>query len=656
MGFAGGENACYSAPSCPLTATYSPGAANGSIGAACYLYFISFSGMKRFMRLKLCLFLSGYLCIAVCSGSALRDSCKNIIERGNSYLWRFKVNEALMSYHRGLQIAHDMDDDFLYSHALMGIGQALWYNGRLREAVDTIKLSVKGFRRSGHKGDMGSALRILSNIYDDQGDYENAFKTVTEALEIYGNKRGDHNIGLSLVQMGELYKSMGDYETAMEYFRRAEALELFEDEYPYRELHHRMGELYALQDKITEARLEYRKALAGNPRSKIVRVKLGDLYLKERNFDTAFLYYDSLYKEAQAPVDVNIIIASSLGLAKIYLQKQDYAQAAAMAEVSLTHSSSRGARHNKRDAYRVLSAVYEASGNAALALLYHKQYEALKDSVVSENLRRQLFTFRQAMDAEKLKTQRNQLITGIVVLFILAALAFFIISLRHKNERLRLKQRAAELEMQALRAQMNPHFIFNSLSAINHFILNNEGDTASEYLTRFARLIRMVLVNAGKTIISLEEELAMLRLYLNMEQLRFKEAFDYFIYFDEGLHASMINVPSFILQPFCENAIWHGLLHKEGKGQLTIHFSMREEVLICVIRDNGIGRRKAAELKAFTIEKGASFGNRLSAERLELFNGDKAGASFVMEDITDGKGEVTGTQVTLKITNKQGHD
>lgn len=617
--------------------------------------------MILFMRFRVWLLLITSCCYGVPAhaGALQDDSCRTLIGEGNDFLWHFKPNEAWGKYHLALIIAKKTESGYFYADALLGIGQALWYNGRLQEAVDTVKLSLKHFRNVRARANVGSTLRILSNIYDDQGDYENAFKTVTEALELYGNEKGDHNIALSLVQMGLLYKSMGDDATAMEYYRKAEALQLWEGGYAFRELNHRIGELYAMQGEVNFARLYYRKALIGNPESKVVRVKLGDLYLKEKKYDSAFLYYDSLYRESHEMVDINIIIASCLGLARVYLAKQNYDSAIAMAQASLVHSASRGARQNKRDAYEVLSAVYEANGNAVLALRYRKQYEVLKDSVVSENLRRQMFTFRQQAqqaDAEKLKAQRNILVAGIVAIFALGVLALVIISLRHKNEKLNLKQRAAELEMQALRAQMNPHFIFNSLSAINHFILNSESDKASDYLTRFARLIRTVLVNAGKTVISLEEELAMLTLYLNMEQLRFKEAFDYFIYFDEGLHASMINIPSFILQPFCENAIWHGLLHKEGKGQLTIHFSMQHDTLICIIRDNGIGRRRAAELKAFTIEKGASFGNRLSAERLALFNGDKAGASFTMEDLTDGKGQIAGTQVILKITNKQAHD
>jgi sensor histidine kinase YesM len=118
----------------------------------------------------------------------------------------------------------------------------------------------------------------------------------------------------------------------------------------------------------------------------------------------------------------------------------------------------------------------------------------------------------------------------------------------------------------------------------------------------------------------------------------------------------MIYVPSFILQPFCENAIWHGLLHKDGKGRLSIRFSMKQDVLICTIQDNGIGRERAAGYKSAPVEKVASFGNRLSSERLALFNDDLSGASFVTEDIRNSEGEVTGTSVILRIKNKQVHD
>lgn len=587
-----------------------------------------------------------------------RQDCHHYLQEGNKYLWRFLPLDAWEMYHRAMDLALEIQDEGLFAEALFGIGQAVWYNGKFYHAVDTVKLSLKHFRHAGDKNGEGIALRILSNIYDDMGDYDNAFKIVTQALEFYeAGLKNNQNYILSLIQMGNLYKNMGDYETSMAYYRKAEAAWPYQDGgYPYRELYHRMGALYAEQGQIAEARECYRKSLSGTFKGKSVRLKMGDTYLKEKKYDIAFSYYDSLYKEAQMLTDINIIIGSRLGLGKIYLIRNDLPKALEMVQGSLEQSTIRGARQNKRDAYELLSAIYEASGDSKKALEYNKLYLRLKDSVVSETFKRKLFSARQEAEAARLKSQRNILIASVAGVALLGLFALMGTILRHRNEKLRLKQRASELEMKALRAQMNPHFIFNCLSSINHFILNEEGDKASEYLTRFSKLIRTVLVNAGKTTITLEEELAMLRLYLNMEQLRFREAFEYTIDFEPGLHPSMVFVPSFILQPFCENAIWHGLLHKEGKGTLNIHFSMKQEVLICTIRDNGIGREKAAAFRSGAVEKGASFGNRLSAERLALFNGGDGGTSFVTEDVINEKGEIAGTKVILKINNKQVHD
>lgn len=595
-------------------------------------------------------------CYAFAGLQGKEQDCRNMIDAGNRLLWRFEPAEAWVNYHQALKMAKEAGSEYLYAEALLGVGQALWYVGRFNEAADTVKLSIKHYRYAHAVISSGSALRILSNIYDDQGDYENAFKTVNEALTMFQSRHNNHNYVLSLVQMGALYTRVGDYTSALEYFRKAEAQKPYPGEYPYREMNHRIGEMYATQGDINMARVYYRKALFGNSRSKLVRLRLGDTYLQEGNYDVAFRYYDSLHKEAVAIHDTNVAIWTMLGLAKVYLVRHDLPHALEMVNGSLEQSSLRGDRKNKRDAYKILSAIYEADGKGLLALQFHKQYEALKDSVISEDFKRKLFAYTQESEAEKLKGQRDKLVAGIVGVVLLGFFIVFIITLRHKNEKLHLSQRASELEMKALRAQMNPHFIFNCLTAINHFILNNEGDKASDYLTRFSKLMRMVLVNAGKTTITLEEEVAMLQLYLNMEQLRFKEVFDYEFSFENGVHPSMIWVPSFILQPFCENAIWHGLLHKDGPGELKISFWLKKEVLYCTITDNGIGRARAAALNTGTVEKISSFGNRLSAERLALYNSDESGASFVMEDVLDDGGAVAGTKVILKINNQPAHD
>jgi LytS/YehU family sensor histidine kinase len=212
--------------------------------------------------------------------------------------------------------------------------------------------------------------------------------------------------------------------------------------------------------------------------------------------------------------------------------------------------------------------------------------------------------------------------------------------------------------MQALRAQMNPHFIFNCLSSINRFILKNEPDAASDYLTRFSRLIRMVLMNSQKSLITLEDELDMLTIYLDMERLRFKNTFDYHIVFTNRVDAGAVYIPPLLFQPFCENAIWHGLKHlsdpqsgRKEQGKLDIELSMDNKVLNCSITDNGIGRQKAAETRSKSAEENKSMGLKITTERLALLNGENGiNTSYEIDDIKDENGKVAGTSVKLKIS------
>jgi len=227
--------------------------------------------------------------------------------------------------------------------------------------------------------------------------------------------------------------------------------------------------------------------------------------------------------------------------------------------------------------------------------------------------------------------------------------------LESKQKHTELQQRATELEMQALRAQMNPHFIFNCLSSINRFILKNETEAASDYLTRFSRLIRMVLINSQKPAIPLEDEMEMLGLYLDMERLRFKNSFDYNITYNNITQADSIFLPPLLLQPFCENAIWHGLMHltnstEKRRAELNISISMEGGALKCVISDNGIGRKKAAEIKSKSAEREKSLGLKITTDRLALLNKNQHIDTFYeMHDLYDEDGKAAGTKVVIRI-------
>jgi tetratricopeptide (TPR) repeat protein len=613
------------------------------------------------MLLRLLLYVDLLLFCFSGHGQTDRERCRQAIDNGADFLARFRPVESLRECHTAIELSKKIDDDLLLSMSLLGAGQAQWYMGRFSEAIDTINLSIayirkaKSARRPGWQ--LPSALRIISNIYYETGNYEKAFETVSEALVLCYKENDQQNALLSLVQLGSLYRNIGDYATALTYYRQAENMHAREKEYPYRELNLQMGKLYAARAMFDSALYHYYRALPGHPIPRNINLRIGECYILQGKFNTAYQYLASVYKGVLGTGDAAIQVPAMIGLAEIYFRENKTDSALFMAKGALSIAAEKGARQNKRDASLLLSNIYVKQRDSGNALLFYRQYVSLKDSVLSEQFKGQLYSFKRKADDEKQQAQLRLLKWGMFVLVVIGVCVIFVLLLRHNNEKLRLKQRSAELEMQALRAQMNPHFIFNCLSVINHFILDRDTDKASDYLTRFSRLIRLVLVNSEKNTVSLEEELSMLRLYLDMEQLRFKDAFTYSIRYEADVQPSVISVPSFILQPFCENAIWHGLLHKEGKGELLIDIAMKGQVMVCMITDNGIGRKRAAEIKKQAGDNQISFGHKLTTERLALFNNSKnASGSFVIEDIKDAEGNVTGTRVLLQIKNETAND
>ncbi len=229
---------------------------------------------------------------------------------------------------------------------------------------------------------------------------------------------------------------------------------------------------------------------------------------------------------------------------------------------------------------------------------------------------------------------------------------------RKKEQQLtELKQQKTELEMQALRAQMNPHFIFNSLNSINMFILENNKLQASEYLSKFSRLVRLILQNSQEMLIPLEKELEALLLYLELEALRFDNKFEYKILVDDEVDTTVLKVPPLIIQPYAENAIWHGLMHlptgqagKKEKGHLEIELYLEKEILFCKITDDGIGRKKATELKSKSTSLHKSMGMRITADRIAILQQQKQnGTSVSITDLVLSNGSPGGTKVLIKI-------
>lgn len=244
-------------------------------------------------------------------------------------------------------------------------------------------------------------------------------------------------------------------------------------------------------------------------------------------------------------------------------------------------------------------------------------------------------------------------------LLLIAGLVYWLYLLRvaqiRRKEKLKsqYEKKLANVEMTALLAQMNPHFLFNSLNSIDSYIIKNESGKASEYLNNFARLMRLILQNSRSNYISLKDELETLDLYLQMESLRFSNKFEYEIKVAEGIDTASIVIPPMLIQPYVENAIWHGLMHKKDgtPGKVEIIINRQDNNLICIIKDNGIGREKAAELKAQ--KPGShkrSMGMQITSDRIEMINKlYDTNTSVKVVDLKNENGNASGTQVKLII-------
>jgi ligand-binding sensor domain-containing protein len=214
-----------------------------------------------------------------------------------------------------------------------------------------------------------------------------------------------------------------------------------------------------------------------------------------------------------------------------------------------------------------------------------------------------------------------------------------------------MRNRIAETELKALRAQMNPHFVYNAINSVQYFITENDPESSQKYLAKFARLIRYVVDNSKPASIPLKTEIEALKLYLELESLRFEGRFVYSINIDESIDIDYLQIPSMLMQPYVENAIWHGLMHKKGNGKIDISIKIENEVLKCVIKDDGIGRKKSRELKQNngTVSH-QSLGMSITKERLDIINQmNNSHLSVSIADLLNDEKESIGTQVELNI-------
>lgn len=540
----------------------------------------------------------------------------------------------------------------------------------------------------------------FGDIYIEKGYLDKSVEYQRKAANLLENRGLPNTLAYAYMGLGRSYFSLRQWDDANNYFDKAiAAAEQHDQKHDTSllvQLYLDKGRTYNIKEQFIEASDWFNKALSLAQKSANKRLlalslrAFGALHLRQQRFDSAQICYT---QASQHFLEINDQLqrARTLqGLGEVATDMQNYPVAVEQLERAMLIARTIRAKILARDIYADLYRVYLQQEDYQQALLHFRKFTSIKDSIASQERTERIAEIEVKYETEKLAREklelaernRNQaydlqlkqqeidlqqfsnrqkywiillLLGGILLLAIIALLVI-------RQNRLKAKVRENELQEQALKAQMNPHFIFNSLNSIQSLIATNDNAGASIYLARFAKLMRMILNNSRRSFLSLREEIDFLNLYVELENRRFQQAFTYNISCDEELEgeAAWIQIPTFVVQPFIENAIAHGLLKKSGGGQLTVRFDwVSDTQLRCVVQDNGIGRQAAAQTATDTSKTHESLGINITEQRLRRLLGLSASAPapLIISDLSDPlTNTALGTKVEILLPIKKMQD
>ncbi len=521
------------------------------------------------------------------------------------------------------------------------------------------------------------SLNMLGAVYRRNDGIKAALDYYQEALKLAESIQEPNiyiksSINNAINGIGNIYKSLEQYDLAINYFRNS--LEYEEKLRNSRGLainYQNIAECLEAQGNLKASLENYETSLnhnknVGSERIEVVNnYGIAHVYVHLDMVDEALMRLESILPAAERLGDPEILSSVYIHLGWTLTRLGQFENAKGYLNKGLEISERYQLLANQSQANTFLHDLWREQGDYKKALDYYKEAQSAKREISNDRNRRYVFDVISRSEVEKrsnqiemlakeneivkLRLRRNK--NTLLVSALLLALFTIILYILYRQYQLKSDKKLLTLEQSMLRSQMNPHFLFNSLNSIKLYIINNETKNAVHYLNKFSKLIRKILEASSLKEIPLAEELETVELYMNIENIRFSNEINFEIKVDEGIDTHVVKIPSLILQPFLENALWHGLSSKEGEKSVNIHVKKGEKGFIQIaITDNGVGRKKAEELKESKVLKRKSVGIDITKERLDNFSKDYQN-SFNVEivDLFDDQGRAAGTSVVLHI-------
>lgn len=563
--------------------------------------------------------------------------CYNTLGALNYSLGRYL--ESTRDYEKALILFKGLEKEKGYYNTMKYIGAAYEGNSQLDKAEEYYGLFKSLAVSKGNKDDEVYAINALARIFYKREDYQQSKVAYDTILQIEQSRNNPTGVIDASNNLGNVYEAINDSTGAFEMYNQS----------------------YQMANDIGDV-----------DRANSYFSNTDNYYGNRGNTEQQIQVQQQAIEFNTSKGNKKALTDNYNDIAALNLKAENPEEAIEYLKQNIVLSDELGTLNAKEEALGLITSAYEQIGDYESALESYQKLVRIQDSINKEknnqtyisnslsseldekNKRIELLQMNvqlskdnmlllEQQKGDELKNQRviiYSLVGGILILLFAALLI-----IRSNREK---RKANSMLELKSLRAQMNPHFIFNSLNSVNSFISKNDDRSANKYLSQFSRLMRMVLENSKYDFVSLESEIEILKLYLELEHLRFQDKFDYEFHIGNDINKEEIEIPPMLIQPFIENSVWHGLRYLENKGKLEVSVQKQDGKLFWIIEDNGIGRKKSAELKTKNQQTGKSTGMKNIDERLRILN--KMNNTKMAVNVIDLSNEnKTGTRVEVSI-------
>ncbi len=601
------------------------------------------------------------------------ETIDDLLDEGNE-LKEKNPREALDKIEEALGVSLANED--VYNE-----GRSYVLLGEINERIEEWRLALDNYTRAyeilkteyASSREFKKAIQGVASTNLKLGNHQEALRYYQEALSlsVNENERWPIQLGIS-----EVYFQLEDYPRALQTVEEISVSKKISSSSILVSVENQKAKIYARMNEMEKAKdaLQSSQNTARSNRAFIPQKQEDDL--KEAKDEVANVLHDQQRYDEEISlrsqsIEYNLdnnnlpeVSKDKVGISKALAAKGETSAAIKELEEAALIADTINDPKQQSKAFLALASLYEKNGRQAQALSTYKRYseavnkseelnqtkllekaDLLKKQKDIEEVTKDIALGQQEEKiAETMISRQRVIIYGLLLIILIIGVTSYFI---YKNAQAS-KVANQLLALKSLRSQMNPHFIFNALNSVNQFVAQNDERTANKFLSEFSRLMRLVLENSQEDFIPLDKEQEIISLYLKLEHYRFRDKFDYEIKVDESINPETFEIPPMLLQPYIENAVWHGLRYKESKGKLKLEMRKNSHGMQVEITDNGIGRKRSAELKTINQKKQSSTGLKNIQERLSILN--KVYKSHYRVEIGDlDVAEGTGTRVLITI-------